>query len=253
MAADDRSRAAVAALWDGFGPDDCEVLQVHSAFGGLSRQGVRAETFCDALIDRLAGRTLLMPAMSWRTVTPDNPVFDARTTPSHVGVLTEIFRTQFATHRSLHPTHSVAGCGPLAEYLLSMHHLGTTPCPGGSPYGLARDYETRILLLGVGLESCTACHYPEEMIAPDIYVRPIEEAEPYRLIDPQGRVHEHLTRRHRGVPRDFPRFEAILREEGVLREGRLGDTRWLSFTLRDLYRIILRALADNPSATLRAT
>ena len=42
------------------------VLQVHSAFRGLSRQGYRAEAFIDALLTRLGPRTLLMPTMTWR-------------------------------------------------------------------------------------------------------------------------------------------------------------------------------------------
>lgn len=226
------------------------ILLVHSGFRHLSHAGLRAETFCQALIDAMPEGTVLMPSMTWRTVTRDNPVFDELHTPSHTGILTEIFRTGFSTHRSLHPTHSVVGRGPLAEFLLSAHHLGTTPCPGGSPYGLMREYDAHILMLGVGMESCTAFHHAEEMIAPELYVRPMEEAEDYDLIDRHGAIHRVKTRRHPRLPRNFSKFNAILRAEGGLSEGTIHNTPWLLFSARDLYRVLFRALVVRKDAIL---
>lgn len=227
-----------------------EVLLVHSAFGGLSRASFRAEAFCEALIGAMPGATLLMPTMTWRTVTPAAPVFDELATPSHTGVLTEVFRQHFASHRSLHPTHSVAGLGPLAGYLLSSHHLGETPCPGSSPYGLMRDVDASILLLGVGFESCTAIHHAEETIAPDFYIKPPEEAETYTLRARDGAAHEVRTRRHRRLPRDFPQFEPVLRSRDALRVGAVKGVAWRLFALHDLYRIVLAALTLRRDATL---
>ncbi|MCX7153256.1 MAG: AAC(3) family N-acetyltransferase, partial [Proteobacteria bacterium] len=137
------------------------VLVVHSAIAGLSRQGFRAESIIESLLEYLDAGTLLMPTMTWRTVTPQNPIFDEIATPSHTGVLSEIFRTQYATARSLHPTHSAAAYGAAARPLLAAHHLGDTPVPSTSPYGLMRDYPAHILMMGVGLECCTAIHHPE--------------------------------------------------------------------------------------------
>jgi aminoglycoside 3-N-acetyltransferase len=229
---------------------ESEVLLVHSAFAGLSRAGFRAETFCDALVAAMPAGTLLMPTMTWRSVTPANPIFDELATPSHTGVLTEIFRRRCASHRSLHPTHSVAGLGPLAAYLLSSHHLGETPCPAASPYGLVRDVDAAILLLGVGLDSCTAIHHAEETIAPDFYVRPPDEAESYTLHARDGTEHCVRTRRHRRLPRDFPQFEPALRAGRKFRAGAVAGVSWQLFALGDLYRIVLQALTHRPDATL---
>ncbi len=88
------------------------VLVVHSAIATLSRQGFRAEAMIEALLRYLSAGTLVMPTMTWRTVTPEQPLWDELATPSHTGVLTEMFRTGYATARSIHPTHSVAACGP---------------------------------------------------------------------------------------------------------------------------------------------
>ncbi|CAK0751948.1 Aminoglycoside N(3)-acetyltransferase [uncultured Gammaproteobacteria bacterium] len=234
----------------GAGPRE-GVLIVHSAFRSLSRQGVKAEAFCAALLDALFGTTLLMPTMTWRSVTPAAPVFDEMATPSHTGILTEVFRTRFASHRSLHPTHSVAGAGPLAALLLGTHHQGTTPCAGNSPYGLIRDYPTLILMLGTGMETCTAIHHAEEVMASELYVEPPEWAEAYRLIDRTGKVHPVLTRRHRRLPRDFPALVPILEQSGRLLRGRSLGLNWLLFSAGDLYQLVFSRLSQCRAATLR--
>jgi aminoglycoside 3-N-acetyltransferase len=167
-------RELAESLREGATPGD--VLVVHSAFRRLSRAGYRAEELIETLLGCCG--TLAMPAMSWRIVTPEKPLFDELATPSHVGIVPEVFRLRYATHRSLHPTHSVTAAGPLAETLTATHHLGATPCAANSPYGIMRRHPTRILMLGCGFERCTAIHLPEEAVAPDLYLRPAEEAEP---------------------------------------------------------------------------
>lgn len=226
------------------------VLLVHSAIKGLSQQGFKAEAIIESMLDYLREGTLLMPAMSWRTVTPENPVFDELATPSHTGVLTEIFRTKYATHRSLHPTHSVAGAGPSAKALLSTHHLGNTPVPASSPYGLMRDYPAYIMLLGVGFEMCTAIHHPEEVIAPDIYVKPLSEAEHYELRARDGRVVSYQLRRHKRLDRKFSKYETSLAQTGQFYRGNLAGVKWGLVRANDLYREVFRSLVASPSATI---
>ena len=52
------------------------MLIVHSAFANFSRQGIRVEPFIEALIEAIPDGTLLMPVMTWRTVTITHPYFD---------------------------------------------------------------------------------------------------------------------------------------------------------------------------------
>ena len=228
------------------------VLVVHSAIAGLSRQGFRAEAMIDALLDYLKGGTLLMPTMTWRTVTPANPVFDELKTPSHTGVLTEIFRTRYATHRSLHPTHSTAGLGPLAKTLLSTHHIGTTPVPASSPYALMRDYPAYILFLGVGLETCTAIHHPEEVVAPHIYVQPAEQAERYELRPRKGSPVTYFLRRHlHPRDRDFSKYEGMLAARRAIVAGHLSSVPWRVLRAADLLSEAFARLVEQPTFNLR--
>jgi len=234
-----------------FGVPRDAVLVVHSAIGTLSRQGFRAETIVEVLQDYLADGNLFMPTMTWRTVTRDQPYWDELATPSHTGVLTEIFRTRYAVARSIHPTHSVAGWGAAAPLLLSRHHVDTTPVSGNSPYGLMRDYDAYVLMIGVGLECCTAIHLPEEVVNVDLYVRPPEEAELYQCRDRHGVVHAVRTRRHPRLDRDFPQFSQPLAERGLLEAGDIRGCPYTIVALRDLLRHVFAALIENPRATLR--
>jgi aminoglycoside 3-N-acetyltransferase len=227
------------------------VLVVHSAIGILSRQGFRAETMIEVLLECLAGGNLFMPTMTWRTVTLGNPFWDEIATASHTGVLTEVFRTRYAAARSIHPTHSVAGSGPAAPLLLSRHHVDTTPVSNNSPYGLMRDYDAYVLMIGVGLETCTAIHLPEEVVNVDLYVRPPDQAELYQCRDRHGVVHPVRTRRHPRLDRDFPQFARPLAQLGLLETGSIQGCPYTIVALRDLLRHVFSTLIDNPRATLR--
>jgi aminoglycoside 3-N-acetyltransferase len=245
-----REARAFQPILQRFGVPREGVLVVHSAIAQLSRQGFRAEAIIDALLEHVADGNLFMPTMTWRTITPEHPVWDELATPSHTGVLTEVFRTRYATARSIHPTHSVAGRGPAAARLLARHHIDSTPVSGNSPYGLMRDYQAYVLMVGVGLECCTAIHLPEETIAADLYVRPAESAELYQCRDRNGIVHAVWTRRHWRLDRDFPQFARPLAAKGLLESGHIEGCPYTIVAMRDLLRQVFAALIANPRATL---
>ena len=240
-------REAIGGILQAFRVPRDAVLTVHSAIGGLSRQGFRAEAMIETMLEHLKDGTLLMPTMTWRTVTPQNPVFDELQTPSHTGVLTEIFRTKYASARSLHPSHSAAGLGPLATALLSTHHHGTTPVPATSPHALTLAYPAYILFFGVGLEACTAIHHPEEVIAPELYVKPIEQAERYELRPRSGAPIAFLSRRHlRPRERNFPKYGPILAAKGEMLEGDIGGVPWKILRAKDLLSEVSARLTEQP-------
>ena len=199
------------------------VLVVHSAFATLSRAGFRAEYMIEAFLNYMNAGTVVMPTMTWRTVTPQNPEWDEIETRSETGVMTEIFRTRYAARRSIHPTHSAAAHGSAADILLARHHLDDTPVSANSPYGLMRDYRSYVLMIGVGLESCTAIHLPEETIAPDTYLRPLEETHVYRCRCRDGHVVQMHARRHWRLHRDFPKFGPPLVAKGLMHVGDIED------------------------------
>lgn len=244
-----KEQKLVFSLLEKLQVDNSSVVLVHSSFANLSHRGYKAENLIKAMIDYLNYGTLLMPTMTWRTVTPNNPMWDEISTPSHTGALSEVFRTEFSTHRSLHPTHSVAGFGLAAEYLLSGHHFGTTPVPISSPYGLMRDYNAYILLIGVGFEMCTAIHHPEEMLAEDIYVKPFSACENYTLITRAGQRLNYKLRRHQKLNRNFEKYRPLREIDLLYHESIYDNTHISLIKLAPLLQNVFQSLIEDPRAT----
>ena len=109
---------------------------------------------------------LLMPTLPFSGLAVDyaarNAVLDVRRTPSHMGIMSEIFRRLPGVSRSLHPTHPVAGWGAKAPHVLDTHRSARTPCGAGSPFEKLVEADGKVLLLGVDVRSMTFFHYLEE-------------------------------------------------------------------------------------------
>ncbi|MEQ9560273.1 MAG: AAC(3) family N-acetyltransferase [Rhodospirillales bacterium] len=225
-------------------------LVVHCAFRDLGRAGIGADAAIEFLVERIAPATLLMPAMTWRNVTREAPLFDARSTPGVTGHLGEVFRTRWAETRSVHPTHSTCAMGRDADWFTAGHHTSRTPCDPDSPYGRLVIADGWCLMIGIGLECCTVFHCAEEASNPDVFLRP--EVEPYTCIDLMGKSHQVAIRRHTRDRRDFPKFTDRLRAAGGLREARAGDVRAIAVRARSIVDIVGAALARDERATLAA-
>ena len=126
-----------------------------------------AETAIQGLLDALGpDGTLLMPALSYARVTPEQPFFDVRLTPSNVGVLPEYFaRGRARCAASIRRTPFAALAGWRRE-LLDRHIEDRTPCGPRSPFHLLPEYGGQILMLGCGLRPNTLMHAVEELVEP---------------------------------------------------------------------------------------
>jgi aminoglycoside 3-N-acetyltransferase len=192
------------------------LLLVHSSLRSMpGNEG--PESVIQGLQEALGpGGTLLMPALTFERVTPENPVFDIRYTPSNVGIIPETFRTRPGTVRSLHPTHSVCAAGPLAGELIEAHAADSTPCGPHSPFRAIAEHGGQILFLGCGLEANTTMHAIEEVIVPPyLYDPPIE----YRLTlaDGSKQTKTYTPHNFRGWRQRYDRVAAILRPPDLVR------------------------------------
>ena len=226
------------------------LVMMHSSFSGFSRAGYDAEKILKALVEYMVPGTLLFPTMSWRYVKPENPVFGELATPSNVGILTEIFRKKFATRRSLHPTHSVAGKGALTDILLEGHHLDDTPCSKRSPFGMLADHQGHVVMLGIGMDCCTLVHHVEETVAPDVYLRPAVERETYTCRDRHDSEVTVYLRRHLFLPRDYWQFQDMLAADGKLRVYSAEGITCRGFRAADMVACIEKTLLLRPDAII---
>jgi aminoglycoside 3-N-acetyltransferase len=195
------------------------VALVHSSLSALGHVPGGAETVILGLLAALGpAGTLLLPALSYENVGPRQPHFDVCRTPCCVGAIPEHFRLRPGTRRSVHPTHSVCGVGPLAEALLGEHHLGDTPCGPYSPFYRLPEASGQIVFLGCGLRPNTSMHGVEERVGPPYL---FDGAQDYACTledDRQIAVHSRCHGFH-GVNQRYDRIAALLEPGRELRVG----------------------------------
>ncbi|MFI2612781.1 aminoglycoside N(3)-acetyltransferase [Kitasatospora sp. NPDC018619] len=122
-----------------------------------------------------------VPESWWADIRASTPPYDPHTTrTSGVGVIPETVRTWPGALRSAHPQTSFAAIGPRAAEIVDGHALD---CMFGEHSPLARLEEAgaRVLLLGVGFETCTAFHLAEYRISSP------RADNSFAVMSPQGR------------------------------------------------------------------
>ena len=177
--------------------------------------------------------TILMPSMPFTGGAIDyarsGVAFDARRTPSRMGIVTELFRRTPGTLRSAHPTHPTLANGPLAAELLRDHAQAETPCGAHSPFAKLAEHDARILLVGPGIGVLTHFHYIEELLEPAMPFSPFTtERFTIAFTGPEGEARTVTTRLYDPAcskRRRLGLLEAALRGSGRWREARVGRLR----------------------------
>jgi len=204
----------------GFG----DVALVHSSLSSLGHVPGGAETVIDALLETVGPRgTIVVPTLTGSAeLKPSRPPsIDLLETPCWTGIIPETFRKRPGAIRSIHPTHSVAAIGPVAEWLCAAHEISPTPCGATSPYWRLAQAGGYVVFIGCTLASCTMLHCAEELAAVPYVVQKRVTVGLVRLF---GRELEVPCRLHdyNAPERRFERMEKVLAERGILRTGKIG-------------------------------
>ena len=150
-----------------------DIVCVHSSLKNIGYIDGGPEAFIEALTETIGQEgTIVMPAFTYSFLKDEMKTepFDAATTPSQTGLITEVFRKLPDTYRSVHPTHSVSVWGKRAEYFTAGHFL-TSALGINSPLHKISAAGGKILLVGVGFEKCSHIHVAE--ILADLYYKDI--------------------------------------------------------------------------------
>ena len=179
---------------------------MHSSLSSLGHVPGGPETVIRGVLEAIGSAgTLLLPALSYESVSARQPCFDVLRTPSNVGAIPEHFRTRPGTARSLHPTHSVCAVGPLTSKMLGEHHRDRTPAGEHSPFRRLRDLGGQLLFLGCGLKPNTSMHGVEELVGPPYL---FGDDVTYQLTDANGETQD-VTHRHHGFGVWRQRYDRI--------------------------------------------
>lgn len=147
------------------------------------------------------GGNIAMPAFSLTAGAAESlwadEVFDVRATPSTMGAVSEAFRREEGTVRSIHPTHSVAVQGPDAGAIVSGHERADTPFGPGTPFQRLLERGGKQVWFGCGVGPFTNYHTFE---CQDLEGFPLEVFLPTRFtaryIDAAGTAGEMRTLAH---------------------------------------------------------
>lgn len=181
---------------------------VHSALSRLGHVVGGPETVIESLMEVIQTEgCILMPSFStggsMEEYLASGETYDVVSTPSRVGLMSEVFRQRADVQRSHHPTNSVAGWGRDVDFFLRDHELSLTPYGLQTPYGrLASRDDTYVLMLSTHIHSLLH-HLQERVDFPNLFLPGTRQV---RIIDENGRDRELTTKIMR--PR-IPYFIAI--------------------------------------------
>ena len=160
-----------------------------------------------------------------------------------IGVLPQVFKTEFASEFSRHPTHAMSGVGSACASLFDGHEVGGYPCGPGSPWWRLGEQGGGILLLGATQQNNTSIHGQEELLTE---YQLSTELVAGVVVDDGVEIVVH-SRLHRwGNDSDFSRINPSLESAGGLSIGRVGHAEALLIDAGIFQDQVGARLRENP-------
>lgn len=263
-----------------------ETILIHSSMKAIGAVDGGADTVLDAWMEYFKDGLLLLPTHTWKTVNADNPVYNPYTTPSCVGLLTNMFMKRDGVIRSLHPTHSMSGYGKNAAEYLAGEEYNNTPCTPGGCYDRLKEVGGKVLLVGVGHERNTYIHSVEEVLnvpnrlsdmPMELVIELFKEDEDnknknknkklphYNMADGWKKcidnnvehdnnnklckkvyVRKHYNAQQPHISEDFAKLNQIFLDSGVVRKVKFGDADSLLCDAKGMFNIVRQVIAPDP-------
>lgn len=249
-----------------------ETILIHSSMKAIGAVDGGADTVLDAWMEYFKDGLFLLPTHTWKTVNADNPVYNPYTTPSCVGLLTNMFMKRDGVIRSLHPTHSMSGYGKNAAEYLAGEEYNNTPCTPGGCYDRLKEVGGKVLLVGVGHERNTYIHSVEEVLnvpnrlsdmPMELVIELQEESNNSGKLPPYNRdegwkkhtdnklcrkvyVRKHYNAQQPHISEDFVKLNQIFLDSGVVKKVKFGDADSLLCDAKGMFNIVRQVIAPEP-------
>lgn len=189
--------------------------------------------------------TLVVPTFSYDYARNNTP-FIYEESPGEVCNFSEYVRKKPGALRSMHPLFSLAAIGPRAEDICG--RVGKCAYGAGSAFFRLPDADCTFVFLGSPLgESLTYVHHLEQLYGVNHYMNKVMDTPAYRggkLVP--GPWFAFVRYLDCGINIFIQRFEAHLRQKGLLREVQTEKGKAQAVDCRVVHREGLDQLAKNP-------
>lgn len=218
----------------------------HSAYRSLGGVEDGPRGVIKALLQVIGSSgNLMLPTFNYA---PADRTFDPDETPGLTGIIPELGRKWPGAIRSLHPSHSVAVIGPDAE-ALTAGHLDCRTVGIGSPVDRLAKIGGKVLLIGVSHTSNTTAHVAAEYAG--IPSAPWDDGLPVIDIKMRdGSVIQHQLDTSTACSCAFNAVECPLRENGFIRDNRIGGCLMQLVRGQDVIDTVCAMLAEHPDILL---
>ena len=228
------------------GLEEKDVIFLHSSFKSFGGVEGGPQTVIDALISTLGNEgTLIVPRFNFDFCTYGTP-WDIRTTPSHMGIITEFVRKDPRSFSVFHPIYSFSIIGKHAKELVKHRYKGSYS--KDSIFHKLRILDAKILQIDRVYKGTTMFHYVEEMLGVDYrYFKNFTGI----VTNENGRSYEdtfniYVRDLESGFVTNVLPIGKILEEKGVMKIDRIGDATTWYMKAEDMYRITADAIKKNP-------
>lgn len=238
-------------LVDGFrnlGVMQGDTLLVHSSyksFGEVDGGPATVNRALEAALGTDKDGTLIMPTFNFDF--NKGEAWDVRTTPSKMGVLTELVRKDPRAKRVFHPFYSFAILGKHAEMLGSLRYKSAYE--RNSVFGKLRDLDGKIMVIGLSYNnSMTFFHHIEQMEGVDYrFLKQFTG----QVTDENGNTYtdsfEMLVRDiDKGVLTMVDPMGALMEEKGVIKSAKIGEADVKLMKANEVYEFTAREMRRDP-------
>lgn len=156
--------------------------------------------------------------------------YDPEKTPVTTGIIPETFRKRKGVIRGSHSSHSVAASGPKAKELSEGWHR-------------LLEMDGYILLIGVGLDRCTAMHLAEKRVQfPEHILKKITPPKWFVEKYPEGEWEWDF-----GPYPDFAKLTEPCVKRGIMKSVKVGEATLRLVRLRELIDLYVEYLKKDPN------
>jgi len=228
----------------GLGLKKGDIVGVHSSLSSFGHVESGADTVIDALLETVGEQGNAVMSTHSANLSEDKRTpemialgiswlfkilpYDPDKTPVTTGIIPETFRKRKDVVRGLHPSLSIAASGPKAQVLSEGWHR-------------LLELDGYILLIGVGLDRCTAMHLAEKRVQfPDRILKKITPPKWFVEQYPENEWEWDI-----GPYPDFAKLTQPCIERGIMKTVEVGEATLRLVKLRELIDLYVECLEGN--------